>query len=66
MIQKLLDIFRVCNNFIWTRDVMDIPPPDKETGEIFTKKEKMRKTPAMLLGLSKTVGSYEDVLYFKS
>jgi transposase-like protein len=65
MIQKLLDIFRVCNNFIWTRDVMDIPPPDKETGEIFTKKEKMRKTPAMLLCLSKTVGSYEDVLYFQ-
>jgi hypothetical protein len=26
----------------------------------------MQKTPAMLLGLSKTVGSYEDVLYFKS
>jgi hypothetical protein len=44
---------------------MDIPPPDKETGEIFTKKEKMQKTPAMLLGLSKTVASYEDVLYFK-
>lgn len=50
-VQKLLDIFRTCHNFMWTRDV-------------FTGETKEKKTPAMLLGLAKGVVSYEDVIYW--
>jgi hypothetical protein len=51
-VQKLLDIFRTCHNFMWTRDVF--------AGEV-----KEKKTPAMLLGMAKGVVSYEDVIYFR-
>lgn len=51
-VQKLLDIFRTCHNFMWTREVYK--------GEI-----KEKKTPAMILGLAKGVVSYEDVIYWK-
>jgi transposase-like protein len=51
-VQKLLDIFRTCHNFMWTRDVIK--------GEV-----KEKKTPAMLIGLAKGVVSYEDVINWK-
>lgn len=65
-IQKLLDIFRVCHNYMWTREVMEDAPPDSETGEIPAEKVKAKKTPAMLLGLAKGVVAFEDVIYFKA
>lgn len=64
-IQKLLDIFRVCHNYMWTRDVMEKAPIDRETGEQAKELVKAKKTPAMLLGLAKGVVSFEDVIYFK-
>jgi transposase-like protein len=51
-VQKLLDIFRTCHNFMWTRDVFK--------GEV-----KEKKTPAMLIGLAKGVVTYEDVIYWR-
>lgn len=63
MIQKLLDIFRVCHNYMWTRDVIE-KPIDRETGEQAKELVKVKKTPAMLLGLAKGVVSFEDVIYF--
>jgi len=64
-IQKLLDIFRVCHNYIWTRDIMEKAPINIETGEQPKEPVKVKKTPAMLLGLAKGVVAYEDVIYFK-
>ena len=64
-IQKLLDIFRVCHNYMWTREVMEKAPIDRETGEQAKGKIKTKKTPAMLLGLAKGIVSYEDVIYYK-
>jgi transposase-like protein len=63
-IQKLLDIFRVCHNYMWTREVpvKADPVKGKESGKAKTEK----KTPAMLLGLAKGVVTYEDIIYFKN
>jgi transposase-like protein len=58
-IQKLLDIFRVCHNYMWTRDVI----VQSHTG---AKGSKTKKTPAMLLGLAKGVVTFEDVIYFRA
>ena len=58
-IQQLLDIFRVCHNWMWTRAVSKAK--DKTPEE----KAEEQKTPAMMLGLAKGVVTYEDVLYFK-
>ena len=62
-IQKLLDIFRVCHNYLWTRDVP--VKSDKPDGED-AKRQVEKKTPAMILGLAKGVVSYEDIIYFKA
>jgi hypothetical protein len=51
---------------MWTRDVMEMAPIDRETGEQAKDLVKAKKTPAMLLGLAKGVVSFEDVIYFKS
>lgn len=61
-IQKLLDIFRVCHNYMWTRDVIVKPEPGADPK---AKDIKEKKTPAMLLGLAKGVVSFEDVIYFR-
>ncbi|OIR19525.1 hypothetical protein GALL_04060 [mine drainage metagenome] len=58
-IQALLDIFRVCHNYMWTRAA------SKSKSKTPEEKANEKKTPAMLLGLAKGVVSYEDVLYFK-
>ena len=60
-IQKLLDIFRVCHNYIWTRKVF--VQPKSEDGKKLNPIEE-KKTPAMLMSLAKGVVTYEDVIYF--
>ena len=65
-IQKLLDIFRVCHNYMWTRKVWEKSPIDPDTGEQSSELIQVKKTPAMLLGLAKGVVSFEDVIYFST
>lgn len=57
-IQQLLDIFRVCHNWMWTRAASKSKrkTPEEKVAE--------KMTPAMMLGLAKGVVTYEDVLYF--